>query len=228
MAPRTNAGENSGITAGPGGMPGLRGRFSPADLDPPRRPGMQPRRRAGEHEMGSSLQEQLLKAGLVDKGKANQIDKGKKKARKARKAGAPAEAPKRVDEVQQAAKAARDRELNERRNEARRQREIAAQITDLVRRHRHPRAPSDDDRPFHFESKGKIKRIYVAPTTQEMLTGGKLVIVNCNGVFELVPPDIAERIRQRNPSLVIDLPAEHPVDEDDPYAAYQVPDDLMW
>ena len=61
-----------------------------------------------------------------------------------------------------------------------------------------------------------------------MITAGKLKIVNDNGVFELVPPAIAEKIRQRNPSLVIDLPDEQSPAEDDPYADYKVPDDLMW
>jgi uncharacterized protein YaiL (DUF2058 family) len=61
-----------------------------------------------------------------------------------------------------------------------------------------------------------------------MITSSKLVIVNCNGVFELVPKQIAEKIRQRNPSLVIDLTEEQPTSEDDPYAEYKVPDDLIW
>ena len=54
------------------------------------------------------------------------------------------------------------------------------------------------------------------------------MVVNCNSVFELVPAKIAEQIRQCNPSLVIDLPDEQPVAEDDPYSDYQVPDDQTW
>ena len=60
------------------------------------------------------------------------------------------------------------------------------------------------------------------------ISAGQIKIVNDNGVFELVPPAVAEKIRARNPSLVIDLPEEQSPDADDPYAAYQVPDDLMW
>lgn len=179
--------------------------------------------------MGESLQEQLLKAGLVDKSKLNKAKKQKKKQTRQRRNTADA-APAVDPQVQKerAEKAARDRELNERRNEARKAREIAAQVTQLVSRHRHPRSPSDDDRPFHFNNKGKVKRMYVSPQTQEMITSGKLVIVNHNGVFDLVPPEIAEKIRQRNPGLVVDLPKETTPAEDDPYAEFQVPDDLMW
>ena len=93
---------------------------------------------------------------------------------------------------------------------------------------RHPRSESEDDKPFHFENKGKVKRIYVSAQTHKLIADGKLKIVNDNGVFELVPPAVAEKIRARNPSLVIDLPEEQSPDADDPYAAYQVPDDLMW
>jgi uncharacterized protein YaiL (DUF2058 family) len=97
-----------------------------------------------------------------------------------------------------------------------------------VARHRFPRDHSENDRPFHFQNKGKIKRMYVSAETQEMITSGRLMIVNSNGRFELVPPEIAEKIRSRNPSLVIDLPEEQPGDEGDPYADYKVPDDLVW
>ena len=180
--------------------------------------------------MGNSLQEQLLKTGLVDKSRANKAKKQQKtQARQQRnvKGGpVPQPDPQRQRELEE--KAAHDRELNERRNEARRQREIAAQVKQLVSNHRHPRSESEDDRPFFFENKGKVKQLYVSPETHKMITSGKLRIVNQNGVFELVPPDIAEKIRQRNPSLVIDLPEERGPNEDDPYAQYQVPDDLMW
>lgn len=177
--------------------------------------------------MGNSLQDELLKAGLVDQKKLDQArrQKHKKPQGKRKKAAKPAP-PKLTPE--QIEKAARDRELEQQRNEVRRQREVAAQVRQLVRTHRHPRVEREDDQPFHFENKGKIKRIYVSAETHKRITDGKLVIVNDNGVFELVPKDIAEKIRQRNPSLVIDLPKEEGPAEDDPYAHYKVPDDLMW
>lgn len=180
--------------------------------------------------MGNSLQDQLLQSGLVDKSQLNKAKKQKTKQNRAQrsKKGPP---PKPVDpEVlrQREEKAARDRELNQQRDEVRRQREVAAQVRQLVRHNRHPRPESDDDKPFHFENKGKIKRIFLNPPTHKLVSEGKLKIVNDNGVFELVSPDIAEKIRARNPSLVIDLPVDKPVEADDPYAGYEVPDDLMW
>lgn len=177
--------------------------------------------------MRNSLQDQLLKAGLVDKNKANKASKERrKKARQQRNSN---EAPVSAEERQrQLEKAARDRELNQRRDEARKQREIAAQVRQLVENHRHPRSNSEDDKPFYFDNKGKVKQMYVSAETHKLITSRRLAIVNCNGVFELVPADIAEKIRLRNPSLVIDLPEEQPASGNDPYADYQVPDDLIW
>ena len=118
--------------------------------------------------------------------------------------------------------------LNEKRNEARKQREIAAQVKQLVEKNRHHRNSDEDDTPFYFDNKGKIKKMYVSAQTHKLIIEKRLVVVNCNGEFELVPAEIAEKIRQRNPSLVIDLPDAQPTAEDDPYADFQVPDDLVW
>lgn len=179
--------------------------------------------------MGDSLQDQLLKAGLVDR---KRLDQARKEQQRKTHAKSGKKRPPKVEPPaptpEQLEKAARDRELEQQRQEVRRQREVAAQVRQLVRSHRHPRSAREDDRPFHFENKGKVKRIYVSAETHRLISEGRLVIVNDNGVFELVPPPIAEKIRQRNPSLVIDLPADQGPAEDDPYAQYQVPDDLIW
>ncbi len=181
--------------------------------------------------MGNSLQDQLLKAGLIDQSKIDKARKQKKKSQQQPKVKKAARVKPPVDPAvarERAEKAARDRELNEQRNEVRRQREVNAQVRQLVTQHRHPRPESEDDIPFHFDNKGKIKRIFVSTATHKLIADRKLVIVNDNGRFELVPPAIAEKVRERNPSLVIDLPEEQKPAEDDPYAGYEVPDDLMW
>ena len=179
--------------------------------------------------MGLSLQEQLLKAGLVSKDKASKVRKEKnKKAHQQRKAKGSAN----TEQNQQAQKAraeqaAKDRELSRKLNEAVSQREIAAQIKQLVETNRYPRSESEDDIAFYFENKGKAKKIYVSPQAHKMIVNGELAIVNYNGVFELVPANIAEKVSQRNPSLVIKLPDDQK-QNDDEYAEFQVPDDMTW
>ena len=64
---------------------------------------------------------------------------------------------------------------------------------------------------------------------REHLVAGRLVIVVMNGVVELVPRVIADKIAERDASLVVRVnKSSTQVDEDDPYAAFQIPDDLMW
>ncbi|MCG8039611.1 MAG: DUF2058 domain-containing protein [Candidatus Thiodiazotropha taylori] len=177
--------------------------------------------------MGNTLQDQLLKAGLVDKNKANKASKERRKQTRQQRNKKETTQPT-AQQLKQQEKAAKDRELNLRREEARKQREIAGQIKQLVEAHRHPRSNDEEDKPFYFDNKGKVKQMYVSAETHKLIISKKLVIVNCNGVFELVPGEIAEKIRQRNPSLVIDLAEDKSTSEDDPYAEFQVPDDLMW
>jgi hypothetical protein len=44
-----------------------------------------------------------------------------------------------------------------------------------------------------------------------------------------VPRVIADKIAERNPDCVVRVKqASNVVEEDDPYAAFQIPDDLMW
>lgn len=182
----------------------------------------------------ASLQEQLLKAGLADAKKAKQINKEKRKQAK--------QAPKgqqQVDEAKLAAKQAlaekaeRDRELNRQRQEQAEQRAIAAQIKQLIEMNRVPRPkPSggDEDIAYQFAHGKKIKKIYVTKKLQEQLVRGLLAIVELDGSYELVPAKVAEKIALRDAGriLVKNDSASDAVDEDDPYADYQIPDDLMW
>lgn len=176
-----------------------------------------------------SLQEQLMKAGLVDKKKAKQIDKDKRKQQKvARKSSEQT-----VDEVKLAAeqaraeKAARDKQLNAERNALAQQKAIAAQIVQLVSNNKQSKGGGDIAYNFTFGK--KIKKIYVSAEVQKHLIAGRLIIVVLDDVAELVPRVVAEKIAERDDALLV-WPAKtsQPVEEDDPYADYQIPDDLMW
>jgi uncharacterized protein YaiL (DUF2058 family) len=55
------------------------------------------------------------------------------------------------------------------------------------------------------------------------------VLVRCEGKYEMIPAEIAEKIRALNPNAVVELPKEDPKPaEDDPYKDFVVPDDLKW
>lgn len=177
----------------------------------------------------SSLQDQLLKAGLIDNKKARQADKEKRKQKRvAKSSGQPVDdAVKTAAAQARAEKAERDRALNAEREAAAREKAIAAQIRQMVERNKQSRGNGDIAYNFVFEQ--KIKKIHVTRAVQEHLAAGQLMIVHLDGQFELVPRVIAEKIAERAPSAVIQPPENSgPVDDDDPYAEYQIPDDLMW
>jgi uncharacterized protein YaiL (DUF2058 family) len=177
----------------------------------------------------ASLQEQFLKAGLVDKNKVKQANQDKTKQKKIeRRTGTQT-----VDEARLAAletqrkNAERARELNAQRDAAATQKAIAAQITQMVQKNRQGKGAGDIA--YNFTHDKKIERIYVSAEVQAHLMAGRLVIVRQGGSTELVPRVIADKIAERDASLVVRVnkPSTE-ADADDPYAAFQIPDDLMW
>jgi len=177
----------------------------------------------------ASLREQFLKAGLVDKKKAKQSQHEKSRQQKVeRSTGVQS-----VDEARLAAQetlrknAERARELNAQRDAAATEKAIRAQIAQMVQQSRQSRG--NGDIAYNFTRNGKIERIYVSAAVQADLVAGRLVIVCQGGTTELVPRVIADKIAERDASLVVRVnkPTTE-VAEDDPYADFQVPDDLMW
>lgn len=180
--------------------------------------------------MSMSLREQLLAAGLGTKKQAKEAERQKHQDRKnkANKATRQAEHEKRMAEAR-AAKAARDQEINRKRQENLERKERWAQIKQLIEQHRIPKPESDEY--FNFIDREKVRRFPVDAALRERIVSGQVVIVRCEGRYDVVLPEIAERIREREPRAVIPLQAEEPatpVDENDPYKNYVVPDDLMW
>lgn len=176
-----------------------------------------------------SLQEQLLKAGLVDKKKAKQANQDKSKQKKVeRRTGTQS-----VDEARLAAletqqkNLERTRELNAERVAAARQKAIAAQIEQMVQQSRQSKGAGDIA--YNFTHGKTIERMYVSAAVQAHLMAGRLVIIRLDSATELVPRVVADKIAERDPSLVVRVnKTSTEIDEDDPYAAFQVPDDLMW
>lgn len=176
-----------------------------------------------------SLQEQLLKAGLIDKKKVKRVSHDKSKQRKVeRQTGTQS-----VDEARLAALEAqqknidRTRELNAQRVAAAKQKEIVAQITQMVQQSRQGKGAGDIA--YNFTHGTTIERLYVSAEVQAHLIAGRLAIVRLGNATELVPRVVADKIAERDPSLVVRVnKASTQVDEDDPYADFPIPDDLMW
>ncbi|WP_428623544.1 DUF2058 domain-containing protein [Sedimenticola sp.] len=179
--------------------------------------------------MGISLQDQLLKAGLVDKKKASEVRKEKQKQAKQQRKGQAQS----VDQAKLAAQAARreqaerDRQLNLQRKAEADKRALQAQIRQLIEMNQV--SVEGGELPYSFTDGNKIKKLYVTEQVQSRLSRGQLAIARFDDRYAVVPIGVAEKIAQRD-SLTIVLKND-PVsesDEDDPYADFQVPDDLMW
>lgn len=177
----------------------------------------------------ASLKDQLLQAGLVDKKKAKQLQQEQRKEVRGRQKGQV-----HVDETReqirrdQLEKAERDRLLNKEQQQEAERKAIKAQIIQLITLNRVRRESGDVA--YQFADGTHIKKIYITRQIQADLVNGRLAIARLGSDYELLPASAAEKIAQRDPQVIVVLNQYEPtaVDEDDPYADYQIPDDLMW
>ncbi|ALU61704.1 DUF2058 domain-containing protein [Pseudomonas syringae pv. aptata] len=179
--------------------------------------------------MSLSLRDQLLKAGLVNQKQAKQVGKEKQKEQRlVHKGQAQADdSQKRAAQEAMAEKAKRDQELNRQQQEKVEQKARTAQVKQLIEVSRLPKLITEDY--YNFVDDKKVKRIPVNAMVRNKLSSGSLAIVHHGGGYEIIPREAALKIQERDPRRIVLLntPTEAP-DADDPYAAYQVPDDLMW
>ena len=177
----------------------------------------------------ASLQEQLLKAGLADEKKARAVRNEKRKQRKQQPKGAAV-----VNETEERARKAReekaeqDRQLNLERQREAEKKAIKAQIRQLIETNRLDRSRGEAS--YQFVDGKKIKKILVDDTMVDQLSRGRLAIVALGDSYEVVPDKVARKIMERDESAVVSLHERKQDDagEDDPYAGYEIPDDLMW
>jgi hypothetical protein len=179
--------------------------------------------------MALSLRDQLLKAGLVNEKQAKQAGKQQQKQQRLVHKGQVEKDESQKLAAQQAIaeKAARDQELNRQQQEKVEQKARAAQIKQLIEVSRLPKLTTEDY--YNFVDDKKVKRLSVNTLMRNKLSSGSLAIVRHGGGYEVISREAALKIQERDAQRVVLLntPTEAP-DADDPYAAYQVPDDLMW
>ncbi len=74
-----------------------------------------------------------------------------------------------------------------------------------------------------------IKGIHVDQAVFDRLTKGQLTIITHRNSYAVISVPLADKIRARDELhfIVIADQTNGQLDEDDPYAAYQIPDDLM-
>ena len=179
--------------------------------------------------MANSFGDQFLKAGLVSKTRLNKANKSKSKQEKLKNK----QKIEVVDEAAVAARqaaaeqAARDRELNRQQKEALERKAVLAQVRQLVEMNRLPR--DEGEVGYNFQDGTAIKKLFVTQEIHDRLGRGLLAIARFDSGYEVIPSVVAEKIMQRDESCIVSNVATQPEDaDDDAYADYKVPDDLMW
>ncbi|MEH0832460.1 DUF2058 domain-containing protein [Pectobacterium cacticida] len=175
-----------------------------------------------------SLQEQMLKAGLVSSKKMAKVQRTAKKSRvQAREARAAVEENKK-------AQLERDKLLNEQQKQAALLREYKAQVKQLIEMNRINISRGDIS--FNFADNNLIKKIDVDKSTQAQLINGRLAIARLAGEsrgeyeYAIIPASVADKIAQRDADSIVlnSALSQEAQDEEDPYADFKIPDDLMW
>lgn len=192
--------------------------------------------------MRNPLQDQLLKSGLAKKSKLAQVVREQTKQRQGKSTGPAPEsgdAPSDARQIQ-AQRVERDRALAAQTNARARSKEIEAQVRQIVQAHRIVPVGEIE---YRFSDRGKFHVFPVSPLIRSQLASGAAVIVRHADGYEILPRPAARMVRQRMPeAIVVDnrAPGELAVDngtpgaqsgkdsDDDFYARFQVPDDLIW
>ena len=179
----------------------------------------------------ASLQDQLMKSGLINKQKAKQVQTEKRRKAKQKKKKGTVER----SEVQIA--------INEHKTQQKQQdldknRETQAQLDaraahgkliQMIAQHCEKNYQGDID--YHFTFNNKVKRIAVNEKTQQGLVNGSLAICVLNEEFYLINKEAAAKLREIDETVLVALHEKvetSEIEEDDPYAEFAIPDDLIW
>lgn len=179
----------------------------------------------------ASLQDQLLKSGLINKQKAKQAKTEKRRKAKQKKKKGTVE----VSDVQVAINKQKEQQKQQ---DLEKNKETQAQLDEraahgkliqMIAQHCEKDYQGDID--YHFTFEKKVKRIAINEKTQQGLINGSLAICVLNDEFYLINKEAAARLSEIDASVLVALHEKaeaSEVEEDDPYAEFAIPDDLIW
>lgn len=183
--------------------------------------------------MAGSLFDQLKQAGLVDEKKAKKAKQQKyqqskkKKGKKGQAVGDDATAVAAQQAQQQ--KAERDRQLNRERQQQQAQKAEQAAVRQMIDSNRLRDMAGDEH--FNFVDENKVKTVYVNKPVHQQLVDGQVRIARFDGGYVLLPKIVAEKIHQRDATVLIPLAGTDETlskEDQDHYSQFEVPDDLDW
>lgn len=182
----------------------------------------------------ASLQDQLLKAGLSTKQKARQANSDKRKKNKQKRSGVAVDASmqeqvKKELELAKQEKLARDTALNNEKKAALASKEQQLRIIQILQHHQITNVNGEAEYNYTFDS--KIKKLFIDDVTHKALVNGRLALCGVEEKTYIVTAETAEKVASLDEKVILvqnTKVLEEVSDEDDPYAEFQIPDDLMW
>ena len=174
----------------------------------------------------NALQAQLLKAGLVDNKKAKQISKQSQHAKRTGDSSN-LEAKKAMADAQ-AKKIEKDQKLNQEKQQILEQKMLKANIIQMIKQHQI--ADTQGDVSYQFVDHSKVKKINITQKLYDQIVAGHVVIARLDESYALLPRPLADRINTKLEGFIVvsNDKSDVELEADDPYAAYAIPDDLMW
>ena len=175
------------------------------------------------------LQEQLLKAGLARKSKVDQAARDQAKQRNANAAATPNAALADVERARQE-KRERDRALSAEHNAQAHAQELRAQVRQIIEQNQ---LKPEGEIAYRFTHDGAIRTLLVDDSVRRQLASGALVVACIDQRYAVIPRAAAEKVEARDPAMIVldhrRTPAPASADGDDEhYARFKVPDDLIW
>jgi uncharacterized protein len=174
----------------------------------------------------NALQAQLLKAGLVDNKKAKKLSKQAVHEKRTGESNE-AEIKASIEQAKQE-KLAKEQAIEQQKKALIQEKELKAAIVQMINQHKI--RDTDGDVPYQFIDE-KIKKVYLNQQIYNALVAGSLVIAKDQDSYAFLPKALADRINAKMEGFILvnnSESNEQTTDEEDPYAAYVIPDDLMW
>ena len=182
----------------------------------------------------ASLQEQLLKAGLTTKQKARQANSDKRKKGKQKRSGVNVESSlqeqvKQDLELAKKEKLARDIALNNEKKQALLAKEQQLRILRILQHHQVTNVNGEAE--YNYTINNKIKKLFVDAVTHKALVNVRLALCGVEDTTYIVTTETAEKVASLDEKVILvqnTKVVDEVVSDDDPYAEFQIPDDLMW
>ena len=156
--------------------------------------------------MGLSLQEQLLKAGLVNekqvkKSQHDQRVQNKKSRKNKGETPAHSSAEQKLKQ-QRAQQAQQDRQRNEQRRQQEQRKANQAAAKQIINANRQLLKEGDDS--YHYvNGDGQINRIFVTKETADQLANGIMGLAMYDDEIVLIPADAIAKVQQRDADAVL-------------------------